>query len=134
MKLDHVTEESIKMLVDQFYVKVRADKNLGPVFDGVIGDTTDAWGPHLKKMYDFWSSLMLQSGRFKGNPHQKHKDLPTFDTGLFDRWLALFHETAQSIHTDEIADQYIKKSTMIAYSLKLSVEQGQRERNETITK
>src|SRR5882757_7907398 len=60
-----ITEENIRRLVDAFYVRVRADSVLGPIFERAIpGD----WQPHLEKMYAFWSSVMLTSGRYKGNP------------------------------------------------------------------
>ena len=42
---------------------------LGPVFERVVGD---AWEPHLEKMRAFWSSLVLASGRYKGNPMMAH--------------------------------------------------------------
>ena len=69
-RLDHVSEDNgIRRLVDAFYVKVRADPELAPIFDRAIpGD----WGPHLTKMYAFWSSMMLTSGRYKGNPVAIH--------------------------------------------------------------
>jgi hypothetical protein len=51
------------------YAKVRADSELGPIFKRAIpGD----WGPHLATMHDFWSSIMLTSGRYKGNPVAVH--------------------------------------------------------------
>ncbi|MCB0272069.1 MAG: group III truncated hemoglobin [Bdellovibrionales bacterium] len=128
MKRNQITESSIKELVDAFYIKVRQDHALGPVFDGVIGTTSEAWKTHLQRMYAFWSSLMLRSRKYKGNPHQKHKDLPTFDLQLFDRWLSLFAQTVREIHTEEVATMYIERSEMIASSLKLSVEIGQKER------
>jgi len=63
-KLNHISEENICQLVDAFYTKVRADEALAPIFDRAIQD----WGPHLNKMYAFWSSVMLTTGRYKGNP------------------------------------------------------------------
>ena len=121
MKIDQVTEESIRLLVDTFYKQVRVHDDLGPVFNNAIGGDDVAWGPHLSKMYHFWSSVMLTSGRYHGTPMQKHQDLPRFDEGLFDQWLVLFEETARSIHSDDIADQYAEKSQRIANSLKLSL-------------
>ena len=57
---DRVSEDGIRQLVDAFYVKVQADPELGPIFARAIpGD----WQPHLNKMYAFWSSVMLTSGR-----------------------------------------------------------------------
>ena len=64
-----ISENAIRHLVDTFYAKVRADPALGPIFERAIaGD----WGPHLARMRDFWSSVMLTSGRYKGNPVAVH--------------------------------------------------------------
>ena len=121
MPTDVITEESIKILVDSFYQKVRADKDLGPVFIAAIGEDNEEWRPHLERMYSFWSSVMLTSGRYHGNPMQKHQNLPSFDEGLFDTWLSLFAETVHEIHTKPIAERYIDRSKRIAESLKLGL-------------
>ena len=63
-----LSDHAIRYLVDSFYAKVRADSELGPIFKRAIpGD----WGPHLATMHDFWSSIMLTSGRYKGNSGTK---------------------------------------------------------------
>lgn len=120
-KLDHITEDSIKQLVDGFYSKIRQDTELGPIFNQAIGTEDDVWQLHLERMYAFWSSVMLASRRYHGNPIKKHADLPSFDLSLFERWLELFTETAYELHTDEIAMQYQVKSQNIARNLKLVV-------------
>ena len=119
MRTTEITENSIKILIDCFYKKVRADKSLGPIFIKAIGEKDEYWAPHLERMYAFWSSVMLASGRYDGNPLKKHKDLPRFDEKLFDTWLALFIETVHEIHDDTIANQYIEKSKLIAQSLRM---------------
>ena len=75
-------EDGLKMLVNAFYARVRADAQLGPVFNGAIDD----WPEHLGKLADFWSSVMLTTGRYKGQPvpaHRKHADSIT--PALFTR-------------------------------------------------
>lgn len=121
MKNNQITEETIKQLVDSFYGKVAQDENLGPIFKAAIGDSAEAWKPHLNTMYDFWSSMFLGSGRYNGRPMPKHMALPPFDLDLFERWLALFSETAHEIHTDDIAAMYVERSRRIAENLKRGV-------------
>ena len=121
MSGDDITEESIKDLVNRFYQKVRNNSELGPFFDAAIGKEDQDWKPHLERMYAFWSSVMLGSGRYHGNPMQTHKDLPQFDERLFDTWLALFAETAHEVHDTTIAGRYIDRSQRIAESLKLAL-------------
>jgi hemoglobin len=117
MRVKTITEDSIRQQVNSFYDKVRKDALLGPIFQDAIGKEEN-WPPHLEKMYDFWSSIMLSSGRYHGNPFKKHLDLPPFDLALFDRWLALFAETAHELHISDIAERYIEKSELIAQSLR----------------
>src|SRR5690606_16493750 len=102
MEAQYITDDNIRNLIDAFYQKVRMNKELGPIFSEAIGDNDEAWKPHLKMMYDFWSSIMLGSGRYHGNPFQKHRLLPPFDISMFDIWLALFTECAQELFIQEI--------------------------------
>jgi hypothetical protein len=61
-------EAALPALLDRFYARVRADAELGPVFNDAVED----WSRHLATLADFWSSVMLTSGRYKGNPMQAH--------------------------------------------------------------
>ena len=119
---NYIDEETIKLLVDRFYDNVRQDKELSLIFDDAIGTDEESWKPHLERMYAFWSSIMLKTGRFHGTPMQKHQELPAFDLKLFQNWLVLFEDTVSSLHTDDIAQKYKEISTRIAQSLKLGIE------------
>ena len=111
-----ITEEMIHRLVHAFYVKVRADQELGPIFARVIGDD---WNPHLEKMCAFWSSVMLTSGRYKGNPMTAHMRLKMIRPAHFERWLSLFRATAQELFAPEIARAFTLRADNIAKSLQL---------------
>ena len=119
MRFEEVTEATIRRLVDDFYAEVRRDATLGKVFDRAIGDH---WPEHLAKMYDFWSSVMLTSGRYKGNPmavHLKHRD--AIRPEMFGRWLELWLETARETLDETAAAQVIAKAERIAESLQLGM-------------
>ena len=117
-RLDHVSEDGIRQLVDAFYVKVRADPELAPIFARAIpGD----WQPHLSKMYAFWSSVMLTSGRYKGNPVVKHLVIPDMKPALFERWLALLDATCREQFDDATSEAFRIKAERIAESLKLAL-------------
>jgi hemoglobin len=81
------TEDQIRRFVHAFYAEVRADPALGPIFADRIGD---AWDAHLERMVDFWSSILLATGRYAGNPRAKHAEVPAIRSEHFDRWLTLF--------------------------------------------
>jgi hemoglobin len=121
MKENQITETSIRQLVDSFYAKVMKDETLSPIFREAIGEDPQIWEFHMQRMYGFWSSVLLGTGVYHGNPLQKHRNLPTFDISLFDRWLSLFAETAHHLYAVEIADLLIEKSKRIADSLKLGL-------------
>ncbi|GMG84026.1 group III truncated hemoglobin [Paralimibaculum aggregatum] len=110
-------EPRLRRLVHRFYDRVRADPMLGPVFAARIAD----WGPHLAKMEAFWSSVALMTGRYHGKPVERHADLPV-DWAHFERWLALFRETAAETCPPEGAALVIERAERIARSLHMAVQ------------
>ena len=110
-------EAEIETLVRSFYGRIRQDEMLGPVFNNAIHD----WEPHLLKMCDFWSSVMLTTGRYKGQPMRAHLKLKTVTPKHFDRWLMLFRETAEEVCDAETAERFIEKAARIAESLQLGM-------------
>lgn len=113
-----MTEQQIATLVELFYAKVREDDILGPVFNHAVDD----WPAHLEKLSAFWSSVMLTSGRYKGNPmaaHLKHR--PSIDPAMFGRWLGLWRETANETLDRSAAANVVAKAERIAESLQLGM-------------
>lgn len=115
---DVISEESIHRLVHAFYAKVRVDPELGPIFERVV---KGKWDKHLATMCDFWSSVMLTSGRYKGAPVPAHLRIKDIQPPLFDRWLRLFGETCDELFDGEIAEAFRVKAARIAESLKLAL-------------
>jgi hemoglobin len=115
-EIGRLSDDVIRHLVDSFYAKVRSDSELGPIFERAIPDD---WGLHLATMHDFWSSVMLTSGRYKGNPVAVHLRVEGIEPQLFARWLALFDETCSELFDDDVADAFRAKAERIAESLKL---------------
>jgi len=114
-----VTEATIKQLVDAFYARIRRDPTLAPIFAAAIAD--DAWPTHLEKMYAFWSSVMLTSGRYKGDPVSAHRKITGVQPPMFGNWLELFEATAAELFIPGIASQFDCKARRIAESLKLAL-------------
>lgn len=88
-----VSEAEIRVLVDAFYDSVRQDDLLGPVFARQVKD----WSLHLPKMYDFWSTVVLRTGRYSGRPFEVHQAIPGLSTEHFDRWLMLWDATVNRV-------------------------------------
>ena len=119
-----ITDEMIHQVVHGFYAKIRTDPALGPIFTRVIA--ADAWPAHLQKMCDFWSSVMLMSGRFHGAPMPAHLRIEGLEgEGLnarhFARWLHLFGETVAELCPPQAAELFVRKAQMIAQSLHLGI-------------
>ncbi len=110
------TDSQIEDLVSTFYARIRKDPELGPIFERVIGDD---WGPHLKTMCDFWSSVMNTTGRYKGRPIPAHVKLTGIEPRHFVRWLALFGETADELFAPALAQAFLARAEKIAASLML---------------
>ena len=110
----------LRDLVQRFYVKVRADRVLGPIFAARIAD----WPPHLERMVAFWSSVALMTGQYHGRPVPAHTPLP-IKAVHFDQWLTLFRATAHETCTPAGAAHVILRAERIAQSLHIAVASAQ---------
>lgn len=111
-------EADLKRLIPAFYARVRMDDQIGPLFNSAVDD----WPRHLERLVAFWSSVMLSSGRYKGNPiaaHLKHRS--SIEPAMFDRWLALWTEVTNDMLSRTAAEAMQAKARTIAESLKLSL-------------
>lgn len=99
-KPDIRTEEEIKKMVDAFYDLVNQDDLLSPVFNGHAHVN---WETHLPIMYKFWSSILLGSLSYSGQPFPKHAFLPV-QKEHFDRWMELFVKNIDNLFEGEIAE------------------------------
>lgn len=115
-----INETLIENLVRSFYSRVWKDQLLAPIFDAHIED----WERHLQRMFAFWSSVTLMSGRYHGQPMAKHLPLP-IDGRHFDRWLSLFEQTAYELCPPDAAAYFIERSRRIAGSLELGIASSQ---------
>lgn len=109
-------EASIRLMVETFYAKVRQDDLIGPVFYRAIGEGEAAWAHHIARLVDFWSSMMLRTGRYQGNPFAKHFALPDLTAPMFARWLVLFDETCTALFAPDLAAMFRNRAERIAAS------------------
>lgn len=111
-----IDDTMIETLVHRFYDRIRCDAILGPIFSARIVD----WTPHLARMCAFWSSVALMTGRYQGQPMQKHLPLPV-DARHFDHWLTLWEETVRDVCPPAACDRFIAPARRIATSLELGI-------------
>jgi len=101
--------QDVRLLVDQFYLKVRADNVLGPIFNDVIAD----WDSHLNHLTTFWESSLFigkkLAHKYVGNPLEAHEKVDakmkhTITEMHFGIWLNLWYATIDQYFEGEIAD------------------------------
>lgn len=115
---DQIDEIALERLIPAFYGRVRADAEIGPLFNAAVHD----WPGHLERLVAFWSSVMLTSGRYKGSPmaaHLKHKAHIT--PAMFDRWLVIWTDTTNDMLAPTLAAALQAKAARIAESLQLAL-------------
>lgn len=111
-----IDEAMISVLVTAFYAQVRNDPLIGPIFEEKVDD----WNHHLEKLCAFWSSVVLMTGRYHGQPMQAHLSLP-IRAEHFERWLEIFEATALSVCPRKAADVFIDRARRIADGLELGI-------------
>ena len=110
-----ITEAMITELVATFYARVRLDPLLSPVFAKVQN-----WDEHLARLRAFWSSVVLTSGRYHGQPMLAHLPLRV-EARHFDRWLALFEQAASDVCPPAAAAYFLEKARRIADSFEMAM-------------
>ncbi|MCJ8143308.1 DUF1971 domain-containing protein [Ancylobacter sp. A5.8] len=118
MPSSELDDAVIARLLALFYQRVRQDRHLGPVFEGIVAD----WDEHLVRLEEFWSSVMLTSGRYKGNPVAMHvMHAAGIRPFMFERWLAIWRQTTDEMLAPAVARQMQVKAARIAERLSLAM-------------
>ena len=111
-----IDEAMIERQVRAFYGRAQSDPVLGPIFKARVTD----WEPHLQRIMAFWSSVLLQSGRYHGRPMQAHFPLP-ISAVHFDRWLELWEQVTREVCPPGPAAHFIARARQIGQSLELGI-------------
>ena len=120
MEKTGIDDAMIERLVRAFYARVQADPVIGPIFATRVHD----WDAHITKLCAFWSSVALMTGRYHGQPMHAHIKLPV-RSEHFDRWIALFEDTANALCPPVAAAHFIERARRIADSLELGIASSQ---------
>jgi hemoglobin len=108
---DIENNDDVKLLVNEFYDKVKKDDLLAPIFFEHIPDD---WQPHLNRMYLFWGAALLGEKGYLGNPFSKHAKMHTLTQDHFDRWLSLFGLTVDTNFCGEKAEDAKWRASIMA--------------------
>lgn len=101
IKSDISNRNDVILLVDTFYNHIQSDELLGPIFQVKI---QDHWPVHLEKMYNFWSTILLDEHTYKGAPFAAHIKLD-INEEHFKRWLLIFFSTIDELFEGEKVEE-----------------------------
>jgi len=118
MKTDILTIDDVKLLVNNFYDKVRTDELLGPIFDEHI---RDRWPAHLEKMYSFWQTVLLGVHTYDGTPFPPHAQLP-IGHAHFSKWMELFTASVGELFSGNTADEARWRAAKMAMLFEMKIE------------
>lgn len=106
-----ITEDAIREMVHQFYANVQKDPALGPIFHHAVGQR---WDAHLERLCDFWSTVLLTSKRYYGNPLRAHLMVQGIEQHHFEQWLCLFNDTVTDLFCESLAKDIMHRATRMA--------------------
>jgi hemoglobin len=107
-------EAQLRRMVERFYTQVRADPELGPIFEARLAGR---WPAHLDKMVGFWASALLGAGRYAGNPRAAHAAIPGLGPEQFARWLVLFEACLAELFEPATAAEILARAQAMAQGL-----------------
>jgi hemoglobin len=111
-----ITESAIQEMVHHFYAKVQQDETIGPIFNHAIGER---WDAHLARLCAFWSSVLLASKSYYGDPFRTHLMVQGIQPVHFNRWLDLFAETVGELFSEPLAQDIHMRAERMAERMKL---------------
>jgi hemoglobin len=122
------TRESIELLVNTFYTKVKQDDLLAPIFNNI---EYFSWDTHIPVMVNFWETLLLGVASYRGNTMEKHISLhrrTPLTPEHFERWKLLFYATLDELFEGENVENAHKRveamSGLMQFKLQQSEQKG----------
>ncbi len=104
---DIQSRADVHEIVDAFYRGIVDDPLLGPYFAAVDLDA------HMPRLVAFWSSVLFQTGTYRGRPFEAHARLDGLEARHFRRWLARFDATIDARFAGPTATQMKQRARQI---------------------
>ena len=121
MKNDIESKKEIELLVDTFYIKVKADELIGYIFTDIAKVN---WEKHLPVMYSFFENMLFYTGTYTGNPMELHKHinrLYPLTAEHFVRWNLLFTTTVDELFTGDKAELAKQRAKSISAVMQIKI-------------
>lgn len=123
-KAESLDRTVVRALVERFYDHVHRDPLLAPVFERTI--RAEDWPQHLDQMTEFWSTTLLATASYRGDPVGLHAAIDELTSEHFDRWIELFKLTAEQLLSPELASGLIELARGIRSGLERQVTRRRR--------
>lgn len=117
MKKDIKDREDIEKLVNAFYCKIKADKEIIYFFDDVAKVN---WKAHMLKMYGFFENILFSEGNYDGNPMIAHEELhkkSPVNLNHFNHWNTLFEKTVDELFAGDKAEEIKRRAINISAAM-----------------
>lgn len=114
MKHDIRDKDDVKLLIDEFYIRLTRDKEMNYIFNEV--DQIN-WEHHLPIICAFWESSLFGKMGYVGNPMDAHFKLNQkikLTAAHFNFWKMCFIETVEDYFEGEVANEAKKRAVSIA--------------------
>lgn len=111
---DIETPTDVALIIDQFYTKALVDPEISYLFKEVV---QLSWDKHIPLINAFWTSILLGSGDYKGNPMVVHMELnkkKPLTRAHFERWISLWTQTVEGLYAGPKATEAISRARSIA--------------------
>ncbi|HJP62180.1 MAG TPA: group III truncated hemoglobin [Mucilaginibacter sp.] len=124
IKKEIENRDDIRLLVESFYLKVKKDDIIGEIFNDVL---VFRWDTHIPIMIDFWETVLLGTGSYRGNTMRVHIDLNKvhhLKPEHFARWKKLFFETLDEHFTGPKAEEAKSRVELMETLMQTKLEQS----------
>lgn len=114
MKKNIEKNADIRLLIDSFYEKIKADDIIGPIFSD---QTKINWNKQLPVMYQFWENTLFFTGTYQGNPMKfliHVNQLVPLSALHFSQWINLFSSTVDELFVGKIASLAKQRAASMA--------------------
>lgn len=125
-----ITPDQIARVLDVFYTRVRHHPELGPVFNGHIGESNAEWAEHIEKINRFWRNAILRERVYDGNPMRVHMAATDIKTNHFAPWLGLFEEVLMAELPNETARPWLALAQRIGRGFQMQMDDMRRPTSE----
>ncbi|WP_022834628.1 group III truncated hemoglobin [Salisaeta longa] len=105
---DIQSRDDVHAVVSAFYRGIAEDPLLGPYFASVDLDA------HVPRLVAFWTSIVFQSGTYRGRPFDAHAQLEGLQARHFRRWLQRFEATVDARFAGPRAARMKQRARQIA--------------------